>query len=164
MILHSSTIKLRCSTKEENGYKRFLKLSPFQKETFKVDTVSQLYPEYYILRVNDFDKWSKVPLEQWIYFLNTGEIPDDADAPGLCEAREHLKLYRLSKDELKAYYRHLDNVVILRDNINTERAEGRAEGEAETKRSIARNLKDAGLSLEMIAKNTGLTIEEIEQL
>ena len=149
-----------------------MKLSPFQKETFKVDTVSQLYPEYYILRVNDFDKWSKVPLEQWIYFLNTGEIPDDADAPGLCEAREHLKLDRLSKDELKAYYRHLDNVVILRDNINTERAEGRAEGEAEgraegeaeTKRSIARNLKNAGLSLEMIAKNTGLTIEEIKQL
>ena len=70
----------------------------------------------------------------------------------------------MSKDELKAYYRHLDNVVILRDNINTERAEGRAEGEAETKRSIARNLKDAGLSLEMIAKNTGLTIEEIKQL
>ena len=164
MVLHSSTIKLRRSTKEGNGYKRFLKLSPFQKETFKVDTVSQLYPEYYILRVNDFDKWSKVPLEQWIYFLNTGEIPDDADAPGLCEAREHLKLDRLSKDELKAYYRHLDNVVILRDNINTERAEGRAEGEAETKRSIARNLKDAGLSLEMIAKNTGLTIEEIKQL
>ena len=164
MVLHSSTIKLRRSTKDGNGYKRFLKLSPFQKETFKVDTVSQLYPEYYILRVNDFDKWSKVPLEQWIYFLNTGEIPDDADAPGLCEAREHLKLDLLSKDELKAYNRHLDNVVILRDNINTERAEGRAEGEAETKRSIARNLKDAGLSLEMIAINTGLTIEEIEQL
>lgn len=58
-------------------------LSPFQQETFKATAVSQLYPEYYILRVNDFNKWSKVPLEQWIYFLNTGEIPDDASAPGL---------------------------------------------------------------------------------
>ena len=26
--------------------------------------VSQLYPEYYILKVNDFNKWSKIPLEQ----------------------------------------------------------------------------------------------------
>ena len=51
-----------------------LQLSPFQKQTFKADEVSQLYPEYYILKVNDFDRWSKVPLEQWIYFLNTGEI------------------------------------------------------------------------------------------
>ena len=60
-----------------------LQLSPFQKQTFKADEVSQLYPEYYILKVNDFDRWSKVPLEQWIYFLNTGEIPEDATAPGL---------------------------------------------------------------------------------
>ena len=141
-----------------------LSLSPFQKEYFKVETVSQLYPEYYILRVNDFNKWSKVPLEQWVYFLNTGEIPDDANAPGLSEARERLQLDRLTRDELTAYYRHLDNVVILRDNIQTERAEGRAEGELETKRSIASNFKKAGLPLEMIAANTGLTMEEIKQL
>ena len=32
-----------------------LELTPFQKQTFKVDTVSQLYPEYYILKVNDFN-------------------------------------------------------------------------------------------------------------
>ena len=160
MVLHSSTIKLRCSTKEENGYKSFLKLSPFQKETFKVDTVSQLYPEYYILRVNDFDKWSKVPLEQWINFLNTGEIPDDADAPGLCEAREHLKLDRLSKDELIAYYRHLDNVVILRDNINTERAEGRAE----EKSDIARKMMKCGMDMEQISQITGLSLEQIKKL
>ena len=108
-----------------------LRLSPFQQETFDVSEVSQLYPEYYILRVNDFNHWSKIPLEQWIYFLNTGEIPDDATAPGLIEARQRLKLGELGKDELKAYYRHLDNVVILRDNINTERAEGRLEGRAE---------------------------------
>jgi len=57
-----------------------------------VDLVSQLYPEYYILRVNDFDKWSKIPLNQWIYFLNTGETPDDADAPGLVEVRELLNV------------------------------------------------------------------------
>ena len=50
-----------------------LNLSPFQKQKFNVDAVSDLYPEYYILKVNDFNKWSKVPLEQWIYFLNTGE-------------------------------------------------------------------------------------------
>lgn len=141
-----------------------LNLSPFQRETFKVDTVSQLYPEYYILRVNDFNRWSKVPLEQWIYFLNTGEIPDDATAPGLNEARERLQLDSLSRDELKAYYRHLDNVVILRDNINTERAEGRAEGQWEKAMEIAIKLKQSNMALENIAALTGLTIEDIENL
>mgnify|MGYP004634549179 CR=1 FL=1 len=105
-----------------------LELSPFQKQRFKVDAVSQLYPEYYILKVNDFNQAAKTPLEEWIYYLNTGNIPSDATAPGLEEARERLKLDCMTKDELSAYYRHLDNVVILRSNIQTERMEGRMEG------------------------------------
>ena len=108
-----------------------LRLSPFQRQKFKVDAVSDLYPEYYILKVNDFNKWSKVPLEQWIYFLNTGDIPAEATAPGLKEAREKLRIERMSKSELAAYYHHLDNVVVLRDNIITARGEGKIEGFAE---------------------------------
>ena len=51
-----------------------LELTPFQRQTFKVDAVSQLYPEYYILKVNDFNKVAKTPLEEWIYYLNMPEI------------------------------------------------------------------------------------------
>lgn len=157
-----------------------LRLSPFQRQTFKVSEVSQLYPEYYILKVNDFDRWSKVPLEQWIYFLNTGEIPDEATAPGLPEARERLKLDKLTKGELAAYYRHLDNVVILRDNIHTEReegrlegraegreegrAEGRAEGLAEGIRTTAKGMKEKGIDFQTIADITGLALADIQDL
>ena len=165
-----------------------LNLSPFQKQKFNVDSVSDLYPEYYILKVNDFNKWSKVPLEQWIYFLNTGNIPADATAPGLSEAREKLQLVRMSKAELNAYYHHLDNVVILRDNIVTARGEGRLEGRLEgraegraegrlegraeginigteqTKTDIARQMKSDGMSVSTIMKYTGLTEEEIGKL
>lgn len=157
-----------------------LSLSPFQQQKFEVSEVSELYPEYYILKVNDFDRWSKVPLEQWIYFLNTGEIPEEADAPGLKEAREKLKLDRMSKSELAAYYRHLDNVVILRDNIITARgeghlegkAEGRAEGRAEgimegiarEKLENARKMKNLHIPIETICQITGLPEEEIKKL
>lgn len=134
--------------------------------------VSQLYPEYYILKVNDFNQVAKSPLEEWIYYLNTGDNPDNATAPGLHEARERLKLDRMKKEELAAYYRHLDNIVILRDNIYTERAEGREEGRAEGRAegreeerySIARNLKQLGASEEVIIKATGLSSEEINKL
>ena len=169
-----------------------LNLTPFQRQTFKVSEVSQLYPEYYILKVNDFDKWSKVPLEQWIYFLNTGEIPDEANAPGLPEAREKLKLGSMTKSELAAYYKHLDNVVILRDNIVTARGEGRLEGIAEGRlegiaegrlegiaegraegitegrneaiHENALRMRTKGYPIEDIAEITGLPIEEIEKL
>lgn len=145
-----------------------LELSPFQKQTFKVDKVSQLYPEYYILKVNDFNRVAKTPLEEWIYYLNTGNVPEHATAPGLDKVKEQLKLDRMSREELKAYYKHLDNIVILRDNIMTERAEGRAEGIREgvekSRLDTARNMKADGLPLETIAKYTHLSAEEIEKL
>ena len=141
-----------------------LELTPFQKQTFKVDTVSQLYPEYYILKVNDFNNVAKSPLEEWIYYLNTGELPDGATAPGLDKVRERLKLDKMSKDELNAYYRHLDNIVILKDNIFTEREEGRAEGEKKKNMENAIKMKRLGLGTEIINKVTGLSPSEIDEL
>ena len=140
-----------------------LELSPFQRQTFKVDTVSQLYPEYYILKVNDFNQVAKTPLEEWIYYLNTGEIPEKAQAPGLDAARERLKLDKMSKDELKAYYRHLDNIVILRDRAEGLE-EGRAKGVEEARKQSAVRMKAKGFSAEDIADITGLSLEEIADL
>ena len=105
-----------------------LNLSPFQRQKFNVDAVSELYPEYYILKVNDFNEKPSNLLEEWMYYLSTGDIPQDSTAPGLSEARKKLELAMMSKDELSAYYRHLDNTVILRDNIYTSRGEGLLEG------------------------------------
>ena len=137
-----------------------LELTPFQKQTFKVDAVSQLYPEYYILKVNDFNRVAKTPLEEWIAYLNTGQIDDEAKAPGLDAAREKLKIDNMTKDEKKAYYRHLDNIVILRDNIKTERAEGRAEGIT----SVAIKMKKRGMPVKDIMEMTGLDEKEIAAL
>ena len=168
-----------------------LELSPFQKQTFKVDAVSQLYPEYYILKVNDFNQVAKTPLEEWIYYLNTGDVPEGASAPGLEDVKERLKLDRMTKDELNAYYRHLDNIVILRDNAEglaegraeglakgrTEglaeghaeglakgRTEGLAEGIEQANRQNARSMKAKGIPVDLIAEITGLSVQEINSL
>lgn len=149
-----------------------LKLSAFQRQKFGVDEVYKLYPEYYILKVNDFNRWSKVHLEQWIYFLATSDIPEDADAPGLIAAREKLQLSQMSREEQAAYRRYLDNRVILADQIYTAkgegriegRAEGRAEGEKMKAIESARKMKADNLPVEVISKYTGLTAEEIETL
>ena len=157
-------------------YNDLLELSPFQRQTFKVDAVSQLYPEYYILKVNGFDQVAKSPLEEWIHYLNTGKIPETYHAPGLDAARERLKIDRMSKDEKNAYYRHMDNINLLKSNIKTEREEGkleglqeglqkgRAEGGREKALSIARKLKTAGMDETQIAEITGLKEEEIREL
>lgn len=149
-----------------------LELSPFQRQKFNVDEVSDLYPEYYILKVNDFNRVAKSSIEEWAYYLNTGDVPKGAKAPGMEEVKEQLKVDRMSKAERSAYYKHLDNIVILRDNIYTEREEGRLEGRAEgreegreeERRQNARKMKDLGLPAETISTVTGLTMEEVAEL
>lgn len=153
-------------------YGGILELSPFQRQKFSVSAVSDLYPEYYILKVNNFDDVAKTPLEEWIYYLKNGEVADTATAMGLDKVRERMKLDRMSKSELDSYYRHLDDIVILRDNINTEREEGRAEGREEGRQEgehqkaveIAIRLKKAGMPASQISAMTELTEEEMNIL
>lgn len=149
-----------------------LELSPFQRQKFNVDAVSDLYPEYYILKVNDFNRVAKNSLEEWVYYLNTGDVPQGAKAPGMEEVKEQLTIDRMNKSERSAYYKHLDNIVILRDNIYTEREEGRLEGRAEgreegriaERKENARKMKRLGLPVETISKVTGLSVADIESL
>ena len=55
-----------------------------------------------------------------------------------------------------------------RIGIEQGRAEGEAiglkKGAAQKQREIAKNLKHAGIPVDVIAENTGLTAEEIENL
>lgn len=153
-----------------------LRLPAHLKKRFRVEGVSDLYPEYYILRVNDFDKWSKVPLDQWMYFLSTSTIPDDADAPGLAEARQRLAIDRLSEAERNAYYDHLENMNSMRnvldDAVNAAKfyghkeglQEGFEKGRMEEKIAIARSLKASGVPTEIIQNTTGLSAGEIYSL
>ncbi|MCD8302003.1 MAG: Rpn family recombination-promoting nuclease/putative transposase [Prevotellaceae bacterium] len=157
-----------------------LSLSPFQRETFSVDSVSDLYPEYYILNVRNFNGVASTPLEEWIHYLKTGLIPADATAPGLEQARERLRLDQMTKEQLNAYYHNMDDLLIIDDNVRAAKAEGRYEGHAEGleegmelgikkgERSkqieIARNLKRANIDISAIAASTGLTVAEVEEL
>ena len=136
---------------------------------------SGLYPRYVILKVNDFNHWSRVPLDQWLYFLSHTDIPDDADAPGLREAREKLDLMRMSRDERILYDRYLMDRAILRNTVDGARDEGKYEGFKEgvekgveqgkliEKQDIARSLKGR-VPIDIIIESTGLTADEIEKL
>ena len=153
-----------------------LKLSASQRRLFMGTVAGDLFPEYYVLRVNDFDKIATTPLDEWISFLKTGEIPDDATADGLPEAREQLRRDKLSPEELAAYKRHLEAERYQRSVIKTGRIEGLEEGRKEgleeglekgKKEGIiqtARNLKSLNLPPDIIARATGLTTEEIAEL
>ncbi len=68
-----------------------LQLSPSQKKLFGKETIADLYPEIYLLKVNQFDDLAKDNLDEWIYFSKNSEIKDSFKAQGLQEASEKLK-------------------------------------------------------------------------
>jgi predicted transposase/invertase (TIGR01784 family) len=153
-----------------------LNLSEAQRKAFGCDTPSDIFPEYYLLRVDKFDKLASTPLDEWISFLKTSEIPINFNAPGLPEARERLRVDSLSDEERKDYHRRMENLRYQRSVINTGRVEGftkgleegekkgRDEGIKEGIIKTAQNMKKEGLPIPLIAKMTGLSEEEIEVL
>ena len=53
---------------------------------------------------------------------------------------------------------------ILHEGELKGRLAGKAEGQIETTRQIARNMLNSGLALDLIAQLTGLSLTEIQQL
>ena len=141
---------------------------------------AEIFPEYILIRVNEFDKVATTPLDEWIAYLKDGTIRPDTTAPGLREAREKLKYYSMSLQERQAYDEHLNVIMIQNDVLDTAKWEGRIEGLAEGKaeglaegeakgkakalRQTAINMKRMGIAATGIAECTGLSVEEIESL
>ena len=129
---------------------------------------SEIFPEYILIRVNEFNKVAVTPLEEWIAYLKDGTIRENTTAPGLAEAREKLVYYNMTPEERRAYDEHLNAVMIehgMLDGAKLEgRMEGRMEGKVEERQEIARKMKTAGMDMSIIADFTGLSPEEITAL
>ncbi len=169
-----------------------LQIRTKEKQAIVSRLPSEIFPEYILIRVNEFDKVAVTPLEEWMRYLKYGTISPKTKAPGLGEALEKLKYYSMSDKERHAYDEHLNAVMIQNDVLNTAkmegleegraeghakgleegraegraegREEGREEGQQEERIKNARNLKKLGVSPDVIAQATGLGLEEIAQL
>lgn len=141
-----------------------LNIFPFQFSLPHVSIDNPLLPEYYILVASRFSQKPQSSFEEWAYYLNTGCIPEKVTAPGLAQAKNMLSIDRMSKSDQKAYYSHLDNMIILRSNIFTGRFEGRFEGCLSALRKTVRKMKTKGMDVQTIREVTGLSSEEFSDL
>lgn len=155
-----------------------LKLPDYIKGKYRIEDAGDVFPEYYILKANDFNKYAITPLEQWMYFLAHSEIPENADAPGLKEAAEQLRESALTKEERSDYFYYLDGLKSIAAAVDTAnykgRLEGRAEGlaegiaqgitEGETIRAwkMAEKLLKKGVSFEEISELTEIPLSELK--
>lgn len=145
-----------------------------EKNAFVQKSPSEIFPEYILVRVNEFNKVAVTPLEEWIEYLKNGEIRPDTTAPGLQEAREKLRYYSMSPADRHAYDEHVNAVMIQNDVLSTAKLEGLTQGREEgltqgreeahsNMLETAKRLKAMGLSASDIAKATGLNEKEFAQ-
>nr|MCU0447847.1 hypothetical protein [Microscillaceae bacterium] len=152
--------------------KDVLQLSAKQKATFVKEQVSDIFPEYYIIKVNKFNDKAQDTLDEWIYFLKNNEVKDEFVAKGLHEARDILDLMRLNKDQQYSYNRYLDylhykasEALSLKEEAESKiREDERSKAEQNRNLEIAKKAILEGLDNELIAKITGLSIEQIQAL
>ena len=106
-------------------------ISTKEKDTIVRKSPSEIFPTYILVRVNEFNKVAKSPLEEWVEYLKNGVISPETQAPGLQEAREKLKYYSMSDAERYAYDEHINAIMIQNDVLGNARLEGMEEGRAE---------------------------------
>lgn len=141
-----------------------LGLSEKQKQTFVKQEVADIFPEYYLLKVNQFNDIAKDTLDEWVYFLKNSEVKDDFKAKGLKEANDVLDIMKLPADDQYGYNRYLDSLHLKASEVFSLQSEAEFKVREDEKIEIAKTGIIEGISNELISKLTGLTIEKIQEL
>ena len=141
-----------------------LGLSEKQKQTFVKQEIADIFPEYYLLKVNQFNDIAKDTLDEWVYFLKNSEVKDSFKAKGLKEANEVLDIMRLPKEDQYGYNRYMDSLSLKASELFSLQTEAEFIGEERKAIQIAKKSIIKGLDDTTIAEITGLTIEKIMEL
>jgi predicted transposase/invertase (TIGR01784 family) len=142
-----------------------LELTKRQKEYFGKDAISALYPEYYIIKVNDFNNVAKDTLDEWIYYLKNNVILDTFKAKGLAEARKVLIEDNMPPAEYEAYRKYVDGTLYEKNALKEAEDKGEARGIAtgEWNKAVKVIVKgrQAGMSVDDLAALTDLSPEQV---
>ncbi|XOF32291.1 MAG: Rpn family recombination-promoting nuclease/putative transposase [Candidatus Electrothrix sp. YB6] len=146
-----------------------LRLSKKQQALYQKQEVHQIFPEYYLIKVNSFNDIAKDTLDEWIYFLKNEEIKEEFQARGLEKAKHELDIMKLPDNERRAYERYRENLhyqaSMFESSYTAAVLEGEQRGEKKKAVQIAQKLLRIGtLDIRTVADMTDLTEEEIRAL
>ncbi|MFM2394950.1 MAG: hypothetical protein RLZZ546_2933 [Bacteroidota bacterium] len=164
-----------------------LQVNESQRAFYTIENVYQIFPEYYIIKVNTFNDIAKDTLDEWIYYLKNNAVPEGYRAKGLDMVESKLKLDSMTPEERMIYEAHLKSNAISHNEIETAKMEGREEGREEGRvegreegreeerirqqkiqddkhRMILKNMISKGFSKKEISETIEISFDEIERL
>ena len=100
-----------------------LNLAEKQKVLYKKEQVYEIFPEYWLIKVSQFNGAIKDKLDEWIYFLKNGEVQDDFTAKGLDAAKVKLDKMSLTDEEQKEYKYYLKRLRDIASEQHTKMAD-----------------------------------------
>ena len=137
-----------------------LEVNTKEADELRMRVPEDIFPEYYIIRVNEFNNVATTPIEEWLDYLKNNRIKDNTTTPGLKEARQKLLYLTMSDKERRAYDEHMDDIMVQNDVLDTAEEKGVIKGIMLT----AKNLKSMGFSIADIMNATGLSEDDIKKL
>ena len=151
---------------DKEYYHHVVKLMDINKNEVFYDKLTYIYLE--MPKFNKTESELQTMTDKWLYALKN--LPRLLNRPTALQERIFKKFFdvaeigNLSKEE---YAKYFESEKIYYDNdgaIRTAEAKGKAEGRAEGRAEVARNLLSMGMSVEDIARATGMTEEEVASL
>lgn len=128
---------------------------------YKMVGLEDLFPEYYLLRINQFNSDGDSPMEQWMRYLKDGVIDKDTEVPGLVQAAERLAYLKMSVKDQREYEAYRYEMAYLKNVRNAYWYKGQRSG---YKRGIERGKKKALREIAEKMRSLGVDEEEINKL
>ena len=148
--------------------KDILKLSASEEKVYHTPDIDKIYPEYYIIKVNQFNDVAKDTLDEWINFFKNQEVKEGTQAKGLREAGQELAVMKLTDQERADYDGYIRDVrdrhAEIVGNYNKGLFEGEERGVKKEKLQMARNMLIEGIAPATIARITGLDVHIINTI
>ena len=161
-----------------------LQLSEEQKRLYCSEKIADIYPEYYLIEIRNFNDIAKNTLDEWIYFLKNEQVEESFTAKGLKQAQMVLDVLKMTETERLDYEYHqkqlhheaslYESTYVLGKLEGEEKGiaigieigmeKGVEKGKKEAVLATAKNMRQAGIDKQIIAQVTGLALEEIERL
>lgn len=108
-----------------------LSLNQKQQELLQKEHIFEIFPEYYILKINNFNDIAKDSLDEWIYYFKNNALPEKYKAKGLELVDKQLTQDKMTKQEMVDYEASRKSLRIYHSVLDAKFYDGKKEAEEE---------------------------------
>ena len=101
-----------------------------------------IFPEYYLIRVDHFEEIIGSPIDEWIYMFKNSEIKDNFKSKGMNSVKERLSYIKMTPQERRRYDNYLINLARELNIIETAEQDGYIKAMKETQEKLEKALQE----------------------